>query len=190
MSLKTNQLFDYPFPKIMDKRTYLVRDEYRSKVNIGVYIDVFILDRVPEDQLLREKMYKRLTFWTMIWEMNQKNKWAGKMNKWKKMVLWLLHHVPNRYVVEKLNRIAQRYNKTNSDLYRKLTHYIPDEPPAHRAVFGDGIRVKFERGYFPIPTDYHFYLQGRYGNYNELPPKEKQIPHHDNRAYFKQNISM
>lgn len=43
--------------------------------------------------------------------------------------------------------------------------------------------MKFGERHLPVPSGWHDYLQGIYGDYMQLPPKEKQIAHHFGRSY-------
>ena len=43
-----------------------------------------------------------------------------------------------------------------------------------------GIKKKFEDVYVNVPEKYNEYLSSMYGNYMELPPKDKQLSHHFN----------
>ena len=46
-------------------------------------------------------------------------------------------------------------------------------------AFADVIYHDFEGMQFPIPQGYDTYLKMAFGNYMELPPEDKQVPHHD-----------
>lgn len=46
--------------------------------------------------------------------------------------------------------------------------------------------MQFEDCCFPVPIEYDAYLRGIYGNYMELPPKDKQITHHSFNAWWKE----
>lgn len=45
--------------------------------------------------------------------------------------------------------------------------------------FEKAVFVDFEGKKMPIPVGYDGYLREAFGNYMELPPKEKQKAHHD-----------
>ena len=38
---------------------------------------------------------------------------------------------------------------------------------------------------FPAPAEYHMVLKHLYGDYMTPPPIEKQVTHHDYKAYLK-----
>ena len=45
--------------------------------------------------------------------------------------------------------------------------------------------VEFEGSRFMAFREYDAYLKSIYGDYMELPPKEKQVTHHMFKAYWK-----
>lgn len=47
----------------------------------------------------------------------------------------------------------------------------------------------FEGIYFNTPDNYDEYLSNLYGDYMKLPPKDKQVSHHDFNAYWREEIS-
>ena len=56
-------------------------------------------------------------------------------------------------------------------------HYMQCEYP--KEVFESAVYREFEGYQMPIPTGYDTYLKIAFGDYMELPPEEKRVPHHD-----------
>ena len=56
-------------------------------------------------------------------------------------------------------------------------HYMMNQYPKH--CFEKALFMPFEGELFPIPAGYDEYLKIAFGDYMELPPEEKQVPHHD-----------
>ena len=54
---------------------------------------------------------------------------------------------------------------------------MQNEYPKH--IFEDVVYKEFEGHMMPIPSGYDEYLTIAFGDYKKLPPKEKQVPHHD-----------
>ena len=48
-----------------------------------------------------------------------------------------------------------------------------------KEIFDRQLRVEFEGYNLPIPYGYDKYLTMAFGNYMELPPKEKRVCHHE-----------
>ena len=53
-----------------------------------------------------------------------------------------------------------------------------------RDYFGKGVEKKFENITVMVPERFHEVLTNMYGDYLQLPPKEKQIPLHEYIAYY------
>ena len=51
-------------------------------------------------------------------------------------------------------------------------------------IFEDFIEIKFENEVFTAMKGYEQFLTNLYGNYMQLPPKEKQVRGHDVNKYY------
>ena len=56
-------------------------------------------------------------------------------------------------------------------------HYMQCEYP--KEIFESAVYREFEGHQMPIPAGYDAYLKIAFGDYMELPPEEKRVPHHD-----------
>lgn len=56
-------------------------------------------------------------------------------------------------------------------------HYMMNKYP--KSCFETAVYKPFEGELFPIPVGYDEYLRIAFGDYMELPPTDKQVPHHD-----------
>ena len=54
------------------------------------------------------------------------------------------------------------------------------------SVFQDSVFHQFEGKQYRIPIGYDQWLRSIYGDYMQLPPKEKQIAHHISNVYWKE----
>ena len=57
--------------------------------------------------------------------------------------------------------------------------------PFRTALMNEFTRITFEDRHFMVMKDYDAYLSNGYGDYMKLPPKEKQVSHHQFNAYWK-----
>ena len=57
ISLDTNTLYSAPLAKIYNNTTVLKETKHRDLIDIGVYIDVFVFDYVPEIKFERRILY-------------------------------------------------------------------------------------------------------------------------------------
>ena len=54
-----------------------------------------------------------------------------------------------------------------------------------KSVVSDFVTLPFEGRYYSCIEDYDRYLSNIYKDYMKLPPKEKQVTHHNFKAYWK-----
>ena len=74
----TEKDYTLPLPKVVDTRTSLSILSQKEKMKLGVFVDVFILDNVPDDDKLREKFFKKLEFYQRLWTISQYKSKASK----------------------------------------------------------------------------------------------------------------
>lgn len=172
---ETDPTYPYPFAKIEDaSTTVLERPDF--KFLEGVYIDVFPIDGAPTDEQKRKSHFKRYKFWRHLLFLRGRDPFKhGKgPRSW---FPWLLHKV---YSLEGLQNKVKGY----------MTKY-PYDASDYVCDYDDGLRGVIEKRILGTPQVYPFedkqflgvehydeYLSNKYGDYMQLPPKEKQIQHH------------
>ena len=172
---ETDPTYPYPFAKIEDaSTTVLERPDF--KFLEGVYIDVFPIDGAPTDEQKRKSHFKRYKFWRHLLFLRGRDPFKhGKgPRSW---FPWLLHKI---YSLEDLQNKVKGY----------MTKYPYDESD-YVCDYDDGLRGVIEKRILGTPQVYPFedkqflgvehydeYLSNKYGDYMQLPPKEKQIQHH------------
>lgn len=181
----------YIFSKLVDNRTKLVELGRVEIDKMGVFIDIFPLLGLPNDEeerndyinnlrTLNDKRYKY--FWTA---------WNYSGNKYKKIAKTVLKfpgYIINkkRKTTEKTLKLMEKYNYDESEnIGFVLSAYDPKREVTRKDVYKDIIKVEFEGELFNAPVGYDEYLTNLYGKYMELPPIEKRITHHDFKAYWK-----
>ena len=179
--------YPYTFAKVCAGNTILI-DDIEDPCEFGVYIDVFPIDGLPKRRSIRKKHMKRLSwnFRLLAWKRTRRDK---KMDLPHKLILLaaksILHVVPIHVLVRKMEYDVKKFSYTKSDYVGHLVSPAPwgtDIKP--KAVFENPVRHVFEEREFFVPGDVDKYLTLEYGNYMQLPPKEKQIAKHDIEAYY------
>lgn len=174
-----------PFAKIRDSRTtFIERSAKNRKINHGVYIDIFPLDGIPDNPVIRMINKFRITMLQIriskynYTESGQtglrsiKGKIAEGLSKI--YCAWLsLNSAQKKFdaIVTRSSYASSRYVTNHSGIYGNR-EIVPQE------CFGAGTTIKFDRLQVKAPMDYDFYLKNIYGNYMKLPPLEKRMPHH------------
>lgn len=155
------------------------------------YIDIFILDRRPDNKLiakikewlvrfvyvmikLRGRVgtkewghYKKMLPLLPIAMLHTKNIW---MEKYKQLAQWC--------PFSKGTKLIQCYNETMSGLHRKYS----------RAVLDETMLTEFDGHLFPIPAKYDEVLRECYGDYMQIPDSN-HIHVHGYDQYFENCIN-
>lgn len=89
------------------------------------------------------------------------------------------------FIGNQCQRLLQSFNTVKTKRLGQMA-CLWHEPWVFDASLFDGfIDVEFEGRRFPALQGYDAYLRCQYGDYMQLPPKEKRIAKHDYKAYWK-----
>ncbi|WP_059003172.1 LicD family protein [Bittarella massiliensis (ex Durand et al. 2017)] len=170
------------FITIKDNETTYIKP-YQKQMDIphGVVLDILPLDGCPSDPGKR----KRQKFWALLYSLycaQQVPTNHGK--KVAALARVALTCVPFKGLRYKLWKLAERkmtqYPIAQCEKITELCagpHYMQNEYP--RAAFDSAVYRAFEGHPMPLPVGYDQYLTIAFGDYMQLPPKEKQVAHHD-----------
>ena len=176
-----------PFGKVYDTQTELIENVNHSD-SPGVFIDIFPIDKEPIDPVLRNKIRNRLKrlFRLKVIKSVRLNR---NRNSSRNLVLLVLKtftsFISYSSILRDINRSITKaavadsvslidYNDFNNDALK----FSPD-------TFESLISLDFEGRKFMAIKNYNEVLRMMYGDYMKLPPKEKQVTHHDYIAYLK-----
>lgn len=139
----------------------------------GIYVDIMILHKVPENKFIQKLLYLESKFVT-LYALSQRN-WQPK-SKSQKIVFALMKFLPRKLLTRIAYSHIYRYDNRKSDF--KYCYWITP------AKFRNGL---FDRTFFEHPVDIPFedtvllgsekikeYLEYRYGDYMKLPSEEQQ----------------
>ena len=171
--------YNYPFAKVVDKRTYVDEKENKQIDEMGVYVDVFPLDGLGNT---KEEAKKR------TYDLNRNAWWdwgfyGAKVN----------HNIKGAILkVLGIKRLYKYFEKRSEKIefdnckYVGLTCFRDDELEIYdRKLFDNLVEHNFEGKSFLIPEDYDKVLSVLYGNYMELLPEEKRVSLHNMKCYFR-----
>ncbi len=186
VSTEVDANYSLPHMKIIDTSTVLYQAGRRNNYPLGVWIDVFALDNVPDNLRERKKYIKKLERYQAIWsalEYERKKRSSSPKTAFKSIILSLISAYfgnNSRNVAIKLEKLAKRYEYDNTREAGVLPFFPYDRNKSifPKELLENSVDQKFENDLFPIPKDYDSYLTHIYGDYMKLPPIEKQITHH------------
>lgn len=176
MSMETDKEYFAPLAKMYDDRT-LVLQEYGQieKKKHGIYIDVYVIDKLPDDFSVAATYYRKCQ--------KVRKQWGMAVRKFSvpySSVLHFIGRVPymiycksfgSKFYMRKYNFLAQKYKNENTN-------------HSGIVIYGEGLKkeffedkmfatpsiVEFQGTKFDAPSDVDAYLKQMYGDYMELPP--------------------
>lgn len=186
-SLSRDPLYLRPYAKAYDDETVLV-EHVKDKKCIGVNIDIFPIDNVPNDwkkwKLYDRKRRRINTLFRLRFVKLRKSR-----SIWKNLILVLLNIVTFpislRRWAEYMDKMAQRYRIMNGTYCYDNSNGIYKIKRYEKKWFDNLIDISFEDKRFMAFADYDECLSITYGDYMTPPPVEKRQTRHSFNAYYK-----
>lgn len=184
----TDPYFYQSLTRICIQGTY-INEEYSKHIpfNKGLYLDIFPLDKIPDDGDERKKHARqirridKLIFYKSCYIYDPgilHTKWIGK-----KILQKFLLPFSYPAILDRKEKVLRRYEHEDRKWICSTASRYPYEKQIHPiSRFGLPEYLEFEGETVPVPTDWRGYLNQLYGNYMALPPVEKRKPEHD--AYW------
>lgn len=179
----------YPFAKLIDTWTCLNENQFKNISNYGIYIDIFTYFNMPVEEELRMKHYKKLkNLQRKIFYYSMKNPFQSGFIKNILKAPFVLEAKLEGIdkILKKYNKLLQKYNNVEK---KYLISNWPVYKPSCEIQQYDMVKKvcyhKFENIEALIPKEYDKFLKKVFGNYMELPPKEKRVSHHDIDVFWK-----
>lgn len=181
--------FFQPFSKVVDTNTVLVEAYDRPVRNLGANIDVFPIDGLPNDNVAREKYWKKIfkkrNFATVVY--SKKNKNERGLKKVARFILFYLFRLfPANVFAKRISRLAQKNDYQNSSYIACSVFGYGKKEEMPKSVFDSFVDLTFEGLEFKALQGWNTYLSNLYGDYMQLPPVEKQVAKHDFECFKKE----
>lgn len=181
-----NDGYYYNFGKIVDSDTMAIEKGVIPIKDLGVWVDVFILEGFPSDFRLQKKLYsrinklrKRINSYSKRWPALRKN-----------IFIYFLHLfwcIRNKFIP--LNKIQKKYEKLVIKNSFESSQFVFPTGGAYgmevysKELFNEVKLYNFEGSYFYSIKDYDSYLKRLYKTYMDLPPIEKRVTPHGFDAF-------
>lgn len=188
LSRHTDEKYRYAFAKAIDVTTLVIEDE-DDTFPIGIYVDIFPLDFLGNDLKLCKKIVKRLHRWHLMYQLKYLH--IDKKRDWKKNLLLIFIHpflkmIPDTIFLSQIEKVADKFSAQSDSMYiANLCGAWGEKEITLRSNFSSSVDLQFEDGIFPAPIGYDAFLRDVYHDYMKLPPIEKQVSHHNYKAYQK-----
>lgn len=174
--------YGLPFAKIQLKNTlFLEKDAPVYKEGNGIFVDVFPVDKIPENSFLRKK--HKIISGIIRYALLLKSEYIdpNKNVNFIKNVITIYCRIHTREsIIKKMQRIATKYNKSNSLIYYNTgsAYEYGREVFPSESITGQISEIEFEKEIFSCPNNPDIILKMLYGDYMKLPPEEKRYNRH------------
>lgn len=173
--------YNMPLAKVIDTSTSM--DWYVAKrpYPLGVWVDIYVLDNVPDDNKELHNFQSRLNF---LQNCFFRSFYKGNVNSLRSLLSWILFSWTKlfgpRYFSKRMVLLSQKYNKigTLRVAPSSFTASSREDAVLDRSIMGKGVELPFEGVNYLVPEHTDAYLKHFYGNYMELPPEEDRISNH------------
>ena len=183
------------FTKIRCNGTLFVQNiDKKDKSHHGIFVDVFPLDRVPDNLKERIKYQKKLMIYYQIYMAKcnrgisgEIDSLKGKTNQVIRSVLHvLLLSASKEKLFTKIDELCQIYNDGNSSTLANAVVFAMNGGYFEEADMFPSVTHTFEGDTVMIPHDADKYLSQTYGDYMLLPPVDKRVNHRPVQLRFEE----
>ncbi|MEA5033331.1 MAG: LicD family protein [Sphaerochaeta sp.] len=186
--IQNNTTDYYPFlmTKIRDSRTTFIEPLQREmKVNHGVFVDIMVLDNVPDEPKKRLRLQRQLSIMYKLIHFGRVKKNTSSYNIFKHALNWVFSTLS---IMVPLTKTIKHYNDLILQNANHETAYVGHTTkavPFKRSYLKKDImptsETLFEGELFSVPNSSDSILKKDYGDYMTLPPEGQQHPNH---AYY------
>lgn len=173
-------------PRVCDKRHMIQIHIYDNLEKINSFIDIFVLDGMPEGKVHQRLHYIHLFVLYVFYKFVTAERIGTHIKRSRIAVIGIsiakhlhLGKIFNaRDVFEHLDRTLKKYPYKNSDTVIMFGSDYRRKQIVPKAYYGEGKVVPFENTRALIPEQAEKILREIYGNFMEFPPKNERKPKH------------
>ena len=170
--------YRWGYGKIRRKNTLFLREHQEHMPYFqGIFIDIFPLDGVPDNVLLRsinclECYIVRKCLWAVVGQYSERNPLI-------RLLFRQLARIPEDKIFHYMQRMVKRANRRHTRMVRILTFPTYNNEYGYlRRWYENSALIEFEGRMLQGIADYDSYLSFKFGDdYMTLPPKEKRKGH-------------
>lgn len=174
--------FCYPYSKLYDTQSTLIENN-RSKLKRGIFLDIFPFDGIGNDLARGMHHFNKIQ--------NHYNFYLTRIGGYRKgrsfyknAAVFFSRCIPSLLVNDrqlriKLDELCQTYRFENSEYVGNLLGNWRKREIVRRNVIGEPTEYQFEDMLLLGIENYDAYLSSIYGDWKQLPPKDKQVTQHD-----------
>lgn len=183
------------FGRLIDKRTEIVGDGIAEIGVNGIFVDVCVIDGLPDNKLLREMHIAKVRFLTKARNSSSFAETLYVPGNPAKRIVKSMFQKYTRAVgagkwTDRLEKCVKKYSfDTGKYVGNIMSHYGRREV-LHRSGFDNYIELEFEKMKFLAFEGHIEYLEKIYGGgYMTPPPEDKRGGHRVGRAYWRHDTA-
>ena len=174
--------YNFPYCKLYDTKTTMIENTSKELTR-GIFIDIFPLDGLGSTIDEARENYKLIDQKMKILRL-QKVKISADRSFIKNLVLFMVQHLPFKSLSERklcidIEELCCRQDFDRCVYGGNLVGAWGFKEVMEREIYGKPVLYQFENIYINGPQNAEKYLSHQYGDWKKLPPKEKQVSHHD-----------
>ena len=163
------------YAKVSDPATFRVNK--RSKAKYGVFVDVFPLDKVPENAERRKKYMRKVMHYHNRLHHRQQRDLLSIIKSYSHSLGWW---------IKKCEKTIEEGRNDDTPLIAHLLGTRDDRTVIDRKRFDNMSEIEFEGRRFMAIDDPHSYLAMVYGDDNMTPPPPEKRRIHNEKIYRKE----
>lgn len=189
LSYENCDSYYYPFAKIVNTKTKLIEYNQEEIEELGIYIDIFPIDEIPDEEKERKKVFKKFVFYNRLLKCYKHKDFSylskSKISIFVKQILKSIINIfkLKNNILNNIDKICTKYTNTNTVACITGVYFEKEIMP--KSYISDYVMVEFEGEEFKAPIGYDEYLTKHYGDYMKLPPKEKQVSNHNTKVFWR-----
>lgn len=150
----------------------------------GVGVDIFPIDKVPDNENAYWRLLKRIWFFMRLQRIGEViDKRSMLASQIAHSFLWPFRNMFGAIGKKMMYQSNKRVSQTVGNLSLWYLRY-PSFPAYYMDVFVD---VEFEGHHFKAIKNYDDFMRGIYGDYMKLPPENQRIPRHSYIPYWRES---
>lgn len=173
----TNPDFTQNFTKIKKNHTtFLQVEDVDKSYHKGIFVDIFVADRIPDSTLRRKKLYLDCLI-SLLFTRNHNSDKGGPIQKIENAMLSLSDNKKKAWLF-RANRNIQKFNTNTANSYIILSTLPSCKIIYPNDIFSELVLTDFENEEFYIFKQSDLHLKLEYGDYMKLPPEEDRVWKH------------
>lgn len=186
-----NKTLEYPFAKVLDLNTNIEINNMNSEEANHIWIDVFQVDGV-----INSKLYLKINWFikTVLSSILESKKNIKISNLGKRGILGFIAkryfvllyrlRILNPFVISKIiDTLSGIFAYNDANFVADIVWGEGEKAIMKKSDYESFVYVDFENYKFPAMGCWDKFLTDLYGDYNKLPPIEKQV-NHDFKAWY------